>query len=186
MVSQDEQDHPLHLGLLRLGQPHPETRPGRRCRRGNPGLRATYLRGCSYPPDGQGDRLPGQQLREVARAEPTPLDEVPGKRVHRQTGPGIQIADPSAADDLLDLALEAGQEQRRPLFFCSCALPRNEGQTACHRDTVADLVLKAAQGRKEAVAVIEWPGGGATADRSRHVSASPKIGHPGAPQNRPL
>lgn len=77
----------------------------------------------------------------------------------KRTGPGIQIADPSAADDLLDLALEAGKQQRRLLFFCSCALPRNDGQTACHRDTVADLVLESAENRKERIEIIEWPGG---------------------------
>jgi len=77
----------------------------------------------------------------------------------KQTGPGIQIADPSAAEKLLDLALEAKNENRRVLFFCGCALPKLEGEIACHRDTVADLVLEAASHRTQPIEIIEWPGG---------------------------
>src|SRR5215470_2142601 len=42
------------------------------------------------------------------------------KWIETRTGPNIQIADPSAADQLLDLALEAEDHKRRLLFFCSC------------------------------------------------------------------
>src|SRR5947207_35541 len=69
------------------------------------------------------------------------------KFILTRTGPHIQIADPSAADKLLDLALKSAQEKRRLLFFCSCQWPIDEGGNPCHRTTVADLVLNAAKRR---------------------------------------
>jgi hypothetical protein len=75
------------------------------------------------------------------------------------TGPEIQIAEPEAAADLLELALEAAAERRHLLFFCACAFPREDGKTSCHRDTIGDLVLAEAQKRGEEVEVVEWPGG---------------------------
>src|ERR1700681_4257208 len=42
------------------------------------------------------------------------------KFIQTRTGPNIQIADPSAADELLGLALEAAGHKQRLLFFCSC------------------------------------------------------------------
>jgi hypothetical protein len=81
------------------------------------------------------------------------------KFIQTRTGPNIQIADPSAADELLDLAVEAGQRKQRLLFFCSCQWPRCDGEIACHRTTVAGLVLQAAKSRGIPVQVVEWPGG---------------------------
>jgi hypothetical protein len=81
------------------------------------------------------------------------------KFIQTRTGPFIQIADPSAVDELLDLAVEAGQRKRRLLFFCSCQWPRCDGDIACHRTTVAGLVMKAAQKRNVLVEIVEWPGG---------------------------
>ncbi len=81
------------------------------------------------------------------------------KFVETKTGPQIQIADPAAAQELLDLAVSLADEGQRLLFFCSCLLPRHEGKTACHRDTVAGLVLAAAKKAGVQVEVIEWPGG---------------------------
>lgn len=75
-----------------------------------------------------------------------------------RTGPRIQIADPAAAADLLDLALESGRQRQRVIFFCSCERPRCDGKIACHRATVAGLVLKAAKKRGVAVETVEWPG----------------------------
>jgi hypothetical protein len=37
--------------------------------------------------------------------------------------------------------------------------PRSEGEIACHRTTVAGLVLKAARKRGVQVEIVEWPGG---------------------------
>jgi hypothetical protein len=81
------------------------------------------------------------------------------KFIQTRTGPNIQIAKPSAADDLLDLALDAECRKQRLLFFCSCQWPRCEGEIACHRTTVAGLVLEAAKRRGVSVEVVEWPGG---------------------------
>lgn len=80
------------------------------------------------------------------------------KFIESRTGPNIQIADPSASDALLDLAIESAQRKQRLLFFCSCQWPRCNGKIACHRSTVAGLVLKAARKRGVAVEVVEWPG----------------------------
>jgi hypothetical protein len=79
--------------------------------------------------------------------------------VETRTGPIVQIADPGAAEDLLALAQEAATNRQRVLFFCSCQFPRSDGELACHRDTVATLVLKAAAKRQQPVQIIEWPGG---------------------------
>jgi hypothetical protein len=81
------------------------------------------------------------------------------KFIQTRTGPHIQIADPSAANELLDLALEAAHHKQRLLFFCSCQWPRCDGEIACHRTTVADLVQKAARKRGVPVEIVEWPGG---------------------------
>ncbi len=66
---------------------------------------------------------------------------------------------PSGADELLDLAVEAARGKQRLLFFCSCQWPRCDGEIACHRTTVAGLVLKAAQKRDVRIEIVEWPGG---------------------------
>jgi hypothetical protein len=81
------------------------------------------------------------------------------KFIETRTGPNIQIADPAAADELLDLAIESARHKQRLLFFCSCQWPRCDGKIACHRTTVAGLVLKAARKRGVSVEIVEWPGG---------------------------
>jgi hypothetical protein len=79
--------------------------------------------------------------------------------IKTRTGPAIQIAEPSAADELLDLALESAKNTQRLLFFCSCQWPKFDGEIACHRSTVTELVLKSAKKRGESVEIVEWPGG---------------------------
>jgi hypothetical protein len=81
------------------------------------------------------------------------------KFIQTRSGPFIQIAEPSVADELLDLALESAGHKQRLLFFCSCQWPRCDGEIACHRTTVAGLVLAAAKKRGVPVEVVEWPGG---------------------------
>jgi len=81
------------------------------------------------------------------------------KFIETRTGPNIQIADPTAAGELLDLAIESGRHKQRLLVFCSCQWPRCDGQIACHRATVAALVLQTATKRGIHVEVVEWPGG---------------------------
>lgn len=81
------------------------------------------------------------------------------KFIETRTGPNIQIADPGAADELLDLAIESARHKQHILFFCSCQWPRCEGEINCHRTTVAGLVVKAARKRGVEIEVVEWPGG---------------------------
>jgi hypothetical protein len=81
------------------------------------------------------------------------------KFIVSRTGPHIQIAEPAAADELLDLAIESGKRKQRLLFFCSCQWPKENGETHCHRATVAELVLGAAERRGVPVEIVEWPGG---------------------------
>lgn len=92
--------------------------------------------------------------------------------VATHTGPRIQVAEPSAVNELLDLALEAARRRQRLLFFCSCQWPRCNGQIACHRTLVAELALKAAKKRGDAIELAEWPGG-----KPGHINleAEPKI-----------
>jgi hypothetical protein len=81
------------------------------------------------------------------------------KQIETRTRPGIQIANPRAADELLDLAIESARHKQRIFFFCSCRWPKWDSKIACHRTTVAALVLKAATKRGIHVKVVEWPGG---------------------------
>ncbi len=81
------------------------------------------------------------------------------KFIETRTGPPIQIAEPTAADELLDLAVVSARHKQRLLFFCTCPWPRCDGKIACHRTKVAELVLKAARKRGIRVEVGEWPGG---------------------------
>jgi hypothetical protein len=80
------------------------------------------------------------------------------RAVATRTGPA-QIADPTAAEELLDLALQLHDQKQRILFFCACRYVRWEGRMNCHRDMVADLVLEAAKRRGHFIRVVEWPGG---------------------------
>lgn len=80
------------------------------------------------------------------------------KNAETKTGPKLQVAEPAAADELLDLALESARHNRRILFFCGCQWPRRDGILACHRTEVARLVLKAAKKRGLRAEVVEWPG----------------------------
>jgi hypothetical protein len=81
------------------------------------------------------------------------------KFIETRTGPSIQIADPSAPEELLDLAVESARHKQRLIFFCSCQWPRLNGKVRCHRTSVASLVLNAATKRWNHVKVVEWPGG---------------------------
>ncbi len=89
-----------------------------------------------------------------------------------QAGPAIQIKEPSSARVLLDLACKLSESRQRLLFFCSCEYPRLEGDaTACHRVTVARLILEAIQGSMP-LEVVEWPGG---EPRTLELEVSPSI-----------
>jgi hypothetical protein len=87
------------------------------------------------------------------------LRRLGNRSVETRTGPRIQIADPSAAAELLDLGLESAKEKRRLIFFCACERPINDHGEDCHRVTVARLVREAAAARGVAIQTVEWPGG---------------------------
>jgi len=83
-----------------------------------------------------------------------------GNRAVKNKASGIDINNPRAADVLLTLAIENARRPRRVIFFCSCGWPRfPDGD--CHRVKVGSLLLKAAERRRRALEVVEWPGGAA-------------------------
>lgn len=75
-------------------------------------------------------------------------------------GGAMRIAEPEAAEVLLDVALEAQARPQRVVFFCACEVPGREGAAGCcHRTLVAGLLLDAARRRGVSGCVVEWPGG---------------------------
>lgn len=90
------------------------------------------------------------------------------KIVGRQ-GDEIEIAEPAAVETLLDLVLEHAADNRRLIAFCACPLPCRDGRAICHRRTVAELTLVAAQARGVPLTIIEWPGAPLVASTSPTV-----------------
>src|SRR6266851_323495 len=74
-------------------------------------------------------------------------------------GTGVQIKNPAAVAELLELALHAADENRRVIFFCACEFPKRHGVLACHRLTITELLLEHARRVNQALTVVEWPGG---------------------------
>jgi len=70
---------------------------------------------------------------------------------------GMRIQCPDAAEQLLDLAIDAAEAKKRIIFFCSCPSPHGGGY--CHRGKVTKLLLRAARRRGVRIEVQEWPGG---------------------------
>lgn len=71
-----------------------------------------------------------------------------------KAGGEMRIKDPAAADELLDLALEASKSKRRVVYYCACETP-----CRCHRYLVSRLLVEAARKRSQPVEIVEWPGG---------------------------
>jgi hypothetical protein len=71
-----------------------------------------------------------------------------GNRSIRTGSPQVRIAEPSTADELLNLIIEAAKQKRRVIFFCSCACPAE-----CHRSHVARLLVKSAKRRKQRIQI---------------------------------
>jgi hypothetical protein len=69
--------------------------------------------------------------------------------------PGIKIADPSAVNDLLELAIKCDRQNRRVLFFCACLDLKVK---KCHRSVVANLLLREAARLARRIEIVEWPG----------------------------
>jgi hypothetical protein len=73
-------------------------------------------------------------------------------------GPGVQIKNPGAVSELLELALHAADEGRRVIFYCACEFPSLHGKLTCHRLEIADRLLEHAKKVARSIAVVEWPG----------------------------
>jgi hypothetical protein len=78
------------------------------------------------------------------------------------TKEALQIAEPKAAEKLLNLAVQCKHRHQRVLFYCGCQFPGNVHDLRCHRVEVASLLLKAAASRGLPLSVVEWPGGANT------------------------
>jgi hypothetical protein len=87
------------------------------------------------------------------------LKSLGNRAIEDHTGPRIQIDNPAAAEELLDLAVSLSRQKRRLLFYCACQSPRRGGEITCHRTVVGDLLLQAARARSIDLDVTEWPGG---------------------------
>ena len=87
------------------------------------------------------------------------LKQLGNKAIGASTGPRIQIAEPRAVHDLLDIANGAAESGRRVIFYCGCQWPRESGCIYCHRSTVTTLAIRAAKTRGLSIEVAEWPGG---------------------------
>ena len=81
------------------------------------------------------------------------------RSIKTRKGPYIQIDSPSAAGDLVDLALENAAQNRRLIFFCSCERPGTERGEHCHRVEVARLIRAVGRKRGIPLQTVEWPGG---------------------------
>lgn len=80
--------------------------------------------------------------------------------VQTHTGFSVQINKPEAAEELLDMVQALAKKKQRIIFFCWERFPGLEGQpNACHRVTIARLVLEYAARRNVPLEVVEWPGG---------------------------
>jgi hypothetical protein len=71
----------------------------------------------------------------------------------------IVVDEPTAAAQLLDLAVEGAGKKQRLLIFCSCKFPGPTASPTCHRRKVANLVLAQATRRRVPIDIVEWPGG---------------------------
>jgi hypothetical protein len=94
-----------------------------------------------------------------------------GNRSIITKGRRMEIADPNAANDLLEHVLQAHDQKRRVLFFCACEYPGIHSPN-CHRATVAGLLLKAAHRKGVRLTVAEWPGG---EPRTAKLRTSPHV-----------
>lgn len=74
-----------------------------------------------------------------------------------------RIAEPEAAERLLELAVERSATNQHIIYFCACEFPWEPDPRGnpvhCHRVEVADLLLVAARKHGLNVAIAEWPGG---------------------------
>jgi urease gamma subunit len=72
----------------------------------------------------------------------------------------IRIHCEDAAEQLLDLAIDAAKVNSRIIFFCSCPSP--DCAKDCHRAKVSKLLIRAARRRGVKLETQEWPGAAIT------------------------
>jgi len=83
------------------------------------------------------------------------------KRILSKKGRRIQIADPAATGDLLELIVDLNKRGRRVIMFCACEEPIlkcDDGLPSCHRVEVARLLLMSARKQGLRIEPSEWPG----------------------------
>jgi hypothetical protein len=89
------------------------------------------------------------------------MPKLGNKHVATKKGKRIQIADPTAAADLLNRIVKLNRRHkrcRRVIMFCACTQALCENRLNCHRVVVAELLLKEAKKRRIAIELSEWPG----------------------------
>jgi len=72
---------------------------------------------------------------------------------------GVQIKNPAAVADLLQLGSQAAKEWRRVIFYCACEFQWGEGELKRNRYEITTLLMAHAQKQGSQVTVVEWPGG---------------------------
>ena len=65
----------------------------------------------------------------------------------------MRLKDPAAVNTLLDIAIQASNQNSRVIFYCACPRPCD-----CHRSLVARLTIEATRARSLPVEIVEWPG----------------------------
>jgi hypothetical protein len=91
------------------------------------------------------------EFAELLKSHYVWMPDLGNKRV-KDRRRGVEIQNPSTAQDLLKRALD--NRQRRVIYFCACKHP-----AFCHRKQVGRLILKYAKKQGTRVQVVEWPGG---------------------------
>ena len=100
------------------------------------------------------------------------MPELGNRAIIQNTGEEITIANPDAAESLLDLAINAQTKNRRIVFFCACPFQMQDGKASCHRYEVGSLLLTFAQKRSEQILITEWPG---TEPQELSLTLSPQV-----------
>ena len=100
------------------------------------------------------------------------MPELGNRAIIQNTGEEITIANPDAAESLLDLAINAQTKNRRIVFFCACPFQMQNGKASCHRYEVGSLLLKFAQKRSQQILITEWPG---TEPQELSLTLSPQV-----------
>jgi hypothetical protein len=148
--TKDATAYGVQLGVLGLGHSHLGFGGFRRCGRAQPRPRTAIFVDIRVS---RTVRAPGFREaafeKTVGRGRYRWLRRVRNARI----GGGVKIVDPTGAEDLLHIVVEAAKKRRRVIFFCACE-DRNER----HRATAAGLLPKSAARKHIPLSVVEWPG----------------------------